>query len=56
MVATRMVTGSATVEWYTGILQPLRKESFVKTLRIKTASLTACFSNKWSFNQDELSD
>jgi hypothetical protein len=51
-----MVTGSAAVEWYTGILQNLRKESFVKTLRVKAAPLTACFSNKLSFNQGELSD
>jgi len=51
-----VVTGTAAVEWYTGILQNLRKLSSVKTLRVKTAPLTFCFSKKWSFNQDELSD
>jgi len=51
-----MVTGLATVEWYTGILQNLRRESFVKILRVKTVPLTVCFSNKWSFNKDELPD
>jgi hypothetical protein len=39
-----MVTGSVTVEWYPGILQNLKKESFVKTLRVKTASLMSVFA------------